>query len=120
MEFKLLNGDIAKINLKKYLIDKNGFCKSKFQKNIRDKLIKEYPLEIICEEIFIPIEKFYLDFFLPNRKIVIEVNGRQHSKHIKFFHKTIAAFNEQKIRDQRKREWCKLNNFKLVEINYDE
>lgn len=120
MEIKLLNGDTTKINLKKYIIKKEGYCKSNFQKSIRDELIKKYPQEIICEEIYIKVEKFYLDFFVPSRSLVIEVNGRQHLEHVKFFHKTIASFNEQKARDQRKRMWCDLNGFKLIEINYDE
>lgn len=119
MIIKLLNGLEEKINLKKYIIKKEGYCKSNFQKSIRDELIKKYPQDIICEEIYIKGEKFYLDFFIASRGVVIEVNGKQHMEHIKFFHKTVVAFNEQKVRDQRKRMWCDLNGFKLIEINYD-
>lgn len=119
MKVKLLNGTEENINLKKYTVDKDGFCKSKFQKNIRDELIKKYPQDIICEELYVRGEKFYLDFFIPGRNMVIEVNGKQHTEHIKYFHKTIVAFNKQKASDQRKRDWCNLNKFKLIEI-YDE
>jgi hypothetical protein len=119
MKIKLLNGLEENINLKKYIIDKDGLCKSKFQKRIRDELIEKYPQDIICEEIYIKGEKFYLDFLIVSRGIVIEVNGRQHNEHIRFFHKTIVAFNKQKASDQRKRDWCKLNDLRLIEI-YDE
>lgn len=118
MRIKLLNGSEENINLKKYIIDKDGFSRSKFQKRIRDKLIEKYKQNIIFEEVYIKGEKFYLDFFIPEKGIVIEVNGRQHKQQVKFFHKTKIAFHKQLDTDRRKREFCELNNFKLIEI-YD-
>jgi hypothetical protein len=118
MLIKLLNGSSININLKKYVVDRNGFSKSKFQKKIRDKLIKQHPLEIICEELYVPVEKFYLDFFLPGLSLVIEANGHQHQFHTRFFHKTKIDFHKQQDTDRRKKEWCLLNNFKFVAI-YD-
>ena len=117
MEILLLNGDTAKINLKKYQL-KETYQKSKFQTRIGEQLKEEYPLDNIYSEVYIPVEKFYLDFFIPSRSIVIESNGRQHNEHIKFFHKTKIDFHKQQDTDRRKREWCKLNNFLLLEI-YD-
>ena len=117
MEIKILNGDVIKINLKKYLVE-NNYSKSKFQSKIKQRLKQQYPLENIYEEVFIPIERFYIDFFIPSRSIVIECQGRQHSKHIKFFHKTKIEFHKQQNTDRRKKEWCLLNNFRLIEI-YD-
>jgi len=117
MIIKLLNGLDIKINLKNYLVKKDDMCKSKFQKSIRDQLIEKYPNDNIFEEVYIPIEKFYLDFFLPSLSLVIEVNGEQHSKRIKFFHRTQIDFNSQIERDNRKKDFCKLNNFRMVEIN---
>lgn len=118
MEIKLLNGNTTKINLKKYLVE-NNYSKSKFQAKIKQRLKQQYSLENIYEEVFIPIERFYIDFFIPSRSIVIECQGRQHNKHIKFFHKTKIEFHKQQNTDRRKREWCLLNNFRLIEI-YDE
>jgi very-short-patch-repair endonuclease len=115
MILKLLNGSHTKINLKKYLSDKN-FSRSKFQKSIKIRLLQQYPDDNIFEEVYVPVEKFYLDFFIPSRFMVIECQGRQHVEHVKFFHRTKIDFNKQQERDGRKREWCKLNNFKLVEI----
>lgn len=115
MIIKLSNELSVNINLKKYLIKKED-SKSKFQLSIRKQLIKKYPNDNIFEEVFIPIQRFYLDFFLPSRSLVVECQGRQHSEHIKFFHKTKVDFHKQQETDRRKREFCKLNNFKLIEI----
>lgn len=117
MEIKLLNGGTTKINLKKYLL-KDTYQKSKFQTKIRQRLKEQYPLENIYEEVFVPEERFYIDFFIPSRGIIIECQGRQHAEHIKFFHKTVADFHQQQDTDRRKREFCELNNFLLIEI-YD-
>lgn len=116
MKIELLNGSSENINLKKYMINRDGFCKSKFQKEIRDQLIQKYPNDTICEEVYIKGEGFYLDFFIPSLNIVVEANGKQHKEHVKFFHKTKSEFNEQLNKDQRKRNWCLLNNFKMIEI----
>jgi len=119
MKIRLLNGSEENINLKNYIIDRDGFCKSKFQKDIRDQLIKKYPNDIICEEVYIRGEKFYLDFFIPSLKLIIEVNGRQHKQHVKFFHKTKRDFHEQLSTDKRKKDWADINNFRIQEINYE-
>jgi hypothetical protein len=116
MKIELLNGLYEDINLKKYMIKKDGYCKSKFQEEIRNQLIKKYPNDTICEEVYIKGENFFLDFFIPSLGLVVEANGDQHKKHIKFFHKTKREFNEQLDKDQRKRNWCVLNNFKIIEI----
>lgn len=119
MKIKLLNGTYENLIIKNFLIQKEGYCKSKFQKEIRNELIKKYPNDIICEEVYIKGEKFYLDFFLPALKIVMEVNGRQHSEHVKFFHKTKQEFEKQQLTDRRKKEWCDINGFRMVEIGYE-
>lgn len=114
---KIYNGSEININLKKYLW-KDTYQRSKFQTRIKEQLKKEYAYDNIYEEIYIPIEKFYLDLFIPSRFLVIEVQGHQHLNHIKFFHKTRIDFNNQINRDERKSNFCLRNNFKLIEI-YD-
>lgn len=120
MNLKTLDGSLIKINLASTNIyNKNQVARSKTQQTVGDDLIKLYPNDIIFTEVFIPNEGFFLDFFIPSLKLVIEVNGNQHYNHVKHFHKTIKDFNQQKDRDNRKRQWCKLNGFKLIEIKYD-
>lgn len=58
---------------------------------------------------------FYLE--LNNKKLIIEYNGEQHYKSIKFFGGD-AQFEKQQRRDQLLREYCNINNITLIEIKY--
>jgi len=118
MNIILLSGKEIKINLKKYLTSRSNYCKSKFQEKIREELFDKYPLENIFEEVYIKGEGFFLDFLIPSLGLVFEVNGRQHINHVKFFHKTKIEFHKQQEVDKKKKEFCELNNLKLIEI-YD-
>ena len=117
MEVFILNGEKVKLKLRgKYLRPES---KSKFQHRIGKQLIEYYPHDQIFEEVRVPGERFILDFFIPSVNLVIECNGLQHREHIRYFHKTKQEFHHQQNADQRKRNWCELNGFKLIEI-YDE
>lgn len=117
MEFLISNGKTVKLKLKKkHLRSKSP---SQFQHNIGQQLKKQYPHDQIFEEVFIPIENLVFDFFIPSLYLVIECMGIQHSQHIKFFHKTKQQFHQQQERDQRKKDLCEINGFKMLEI-YDE
>jgi len=61
-----------------------------------------------------------LDFFLPMRNVCIEVNGEQHYKFISHFHGDKLGFMRAKTNDKRKREWCQLNNLRVVELPFKE
>jgi len=125
MNLKVLDGSEIKIDLSSTSIYQksgllsNQFIRSRLQKTIGDRLLHLYPNNIIFTEVFIPKEHFFLDFFIPSLNIVIEVNGKQHHSHVRYFHKTISDFNNQKERDERKRQWCELNSLKFIEVNDD-
>jgi hypothetical protein len=119
MEVKLLNGGTVRLRLKNKLIRTREKSKSKFQHNIGQQLMSQYPHDMIYEEVIIPGDNFILDFFIPSINLIIECHGRQHTKHIKHFHATKQDFHRQQDIDQKKRDWCNLNGFKLIEI-YDE
>ena len=57
------------------------------------------------------------DFFLPEYNTCIEYQGEQHYKAVEYFGGE-QSFKENQIRDNIKREWCKDNNIKLIEIPY--
>lgn len=116
MEVKLLNGGTAKLRLNNKQLRSAGTSKSKFQYGIGQQLQKEYPHDRIFEEVIVPVENIVLDFFIPSIGTVVECHGRQHVEHVPHFHRTKHAFNEQTNRDQKKRDWCELNGFRLVEI----
>lgn len=59
----------------------------------------------------------YFDFFIPEYRTAIEFQGAQHFKAIDFFGGE-AAFKDQQIRDQIKRDWCKANNIRLIEVEF--
>lgn len=58
------------------------------------------------------------DFELPKEKIIIEVNGIEHYKFIKCFHKSEEEFEYQKYRDRIKREFAVANGYKFVELKW--
>jgi hypothetical protein len=51
--------------------------------------------------------------------LAFEYQGRQHYKHIDFFHRTADAFEKQKARDKRKQERCNEHDVILLVISYD-
>lgn len=61
----------------------------------------------------------YYDFYLPEYNIMIEFNGMQHYKPIKFFGGQ-EAFKYLQIRDKIKKQYCLENQIKFIIINYKE
>ena len=60
------------------------------------------------------------DFFIPNRSLIVEVHGEQHFKFNGHFFKDKLSFFRAQARDRDKKEWCRINNINIVELNYDE
>lgn len=119
MEVRLLRGGTTKLRLSNKRLRAKGKSKSKFQHEIGEQLTEKYPHDVIFEEVRIPGDGFILDFFIPSLDLVVECHGRQHTEHVKHFHKTKQDFHHQQDVDQKKRDWCELNGFRLIEI-YDE
>lgn len=120
-----LNGKQYHLDLKKYSNQKSN--SSFFHKIARELIHELFSGYNIYEETKLPgtvdpakKSALYLDFFIPNVTIAIEVHGEQHFKYVPFFHKTKAGFLQQKVRDQRKGEWCRINNITLIELRWNE
>ncbi len=64
-------------------------------------------------------DKTYLsyDFYLPNQKVLIEYQGRQHYEENDFFGGK-ERFKQQQLHDNLKREYAKNNGYKLLELKY--
>lgn len=60
-----------------------------------------------------------VDFYIPNKRCIIEYNGAQHYIPMEFFGGKDQLVNQQK-RDAELREYCRNNDIKLVEIPYTE
>jgi hypothetical protein len=81
-------------------------------------LLKEHwPGEMVKEEVPIPGPgRLRADFVLPRRRLIIEVQGRQHENFVPFFHGSLLGFGASLTRDGDKRRWCELNDFGLAEL----
>lgn len=77
-----------------------------------DRIYHELPIKINNQTL-------YIDIFIPSIGLVVEVNGQQHEKFTKHFHKTKAEFLRSKVRDNKKKEWALINNLDLIVLNYD-
>ena len=62
-------------------------------------------------------DNLFLDIFLPDFSLAIEIDGEQHSKKIDFFHKDDLEFEEQKFRDRKKEKLCKENGITLFRVS---
>lgn len=120
MRFKTLTGATRTVKkAKNYLIDWDGKSRSKIQYNAKQFLKKYWSNHIVFEEFPVAGTRLSLDFYNANKKIAIEVQGRQHTKYVPFFHgKNKINYINQLKRDQDKLKFCELNDIQLVEI-YD-
>ena len=123
-----LDDRVYNIQLEKYTVPKNSKAKksnphSRARGLVRERysgaqVFEEVKIEgIICNQ---KKTKLYLDFFVPERYVVVEVHGEQHYKYNKFFHKGRADFLYSLNRDTKKAEWCELNDFKLIILKHSD
>lgn len=64
--------------------------------------------------------KLFFDFFLPELKLFIEVQGQQHYSFNKFYHRNKVNFNDQVYRDTLKTQYIEENEYKLLVLSYKE
>lgn len=114
-----LSGRKHKINLYPYLQSKREE-RSSYHLQVRSLLKEVFPTLSVAEEVYIPGEHLYLDFFIPQKRIAVEVHGEQHFSFNNFFYKNNLEFLQAKRRDSVKQEWCELNNIKLIILSYKE
>ena len=103
-------------NAKKYLINWDGKSRSKFQNRVKDFLRPYWKNDVVFEEFRIAGTMLSLDFYNANRMIAVEVQGDQHIRYVKHFHKTRLKYLDQLKRDQKKLDFCEMNDIKMVEV----
>lgn len=101
----------------KWPIKTEAACRSNLQYKVGQIIKSKYPLDPILEDVTLPRSRLSLDFFLPMRKIAVEVQGKQHKSFTPFFHKTKSSFDDQLKRDEEKEFFCQLNEIDLVYID---
>lgn len=112
------NGKLVNVDVRPSRYPTRDVHPSKLQE-LAYSVIKElYPVDIILEEFIVPGSQMRLDFFMPNRKMIVEANGDQHYENTPFFHGGIHSgkYAGSKIRDRAKHEWAESNGFRLIEI----
>ena len=103
-------------NAKKYLINWDKPSRSKFQTRVKDFLRSYWQHDVVFEEFRVVSTRLTLDFYNANKKIAVEVQGAQHTKYVKFFHKNKFKYSDQLKRDEKKFQFCETNKIKLAEV----
>lgn len=62
--------------------------------------------------------KYRYDFFIPEKRILLEYDGKQHTEFVPYFHIDEEKFIRQKERDQAKNKLAKEKGFFLYRISY--
>jgi hypothetical protein len=119
-----LNGREYNLDTKKYLISTRT-RRSFYHLQARELIVELFHPYQVLEEVTLPgssmkRSKLALDFLIPSCTIGIEIHGEQHFKYTPFFHKSKAGFAQAKKRDLDKKEWCRINDIKLIELRWDE
>jgi len=114
------NGKLVYKNVNSKLIDWDGKSRSKIQFRTKQ-FLKKFWLRHICYEEF-PVygTRMSVDILNATKKIAVEVQGQQHEKYNRFFHKNRLNYFYSIQRDYNKRKWLEKNSYSLIEINHDE
>lgn len=99
------------------------FNKSDLHLRARTLLNEIYPTLQVLEEVPMNLRKgvvLYMDFYLPLKKMCVEVHGEQHYKFIQFYHHNMMNFVKAKKRDREKEEWCELNSIRYVALPFNQ
>jgi hypothetical protein len=97
--------------------------RSSFHLRARQIITDLCPTLQILEEVPITLRKsetLYLDFYLPLKKLCVEVHGEQHYKFVGFYHNNMFSFLKSQKRDREKQEWCEINSIKHIVLPHFE
>ncbi len=97
--------------------------RSKLHVKARKILYELFPTMKILEEVPIKprgTKTQYLDFYINQIKLAVEVHGQQHYKFNTMFHASARDFLNQKRNDTDKEDWCILNGITHIELPYNE
>lgn len=94
--------------------------RSSYHLAARAMLTELFPVSPILEEVLLPGSgSLRLDFYLPQQRVAIEVNGEQHYLPSSHFGGQ-GGFKASVKRDSKKAQWCENNNVKLVSLKYSD
>lgn len=122
MKVKGLDSRWYNLDLSSCKMNKDRPCSS-LHLRARRVLAQLFPLDRIYEEVTLPgcPTTLYADFLVPLRRLVVEVQGRQHEEFVPHFHhQDRLNFLRGQSRDRRKREFCELNGITLIALSHEE
>lgn len=95
---------------------------SKIANEVYEELKNIFPNGTILKEHYIRYKrsKLFFDIYMKDLGILIEIQGRQHTKFVKHFHGSIDKFRAQKYRDNLKKEFIQENARLCLVYFYDE
>ena len=117
MVFKTLFGSTKKVKAaRKYLVEWDSKSKSKVQNSVKKYLKKYWLNDIVFEEFPLAGSRMTFDFYNATKNVIIEVQGKQHTKFIPFMHANSKInYLKQLTRDEDKINFCNLNDIILLE-----
>ena len=123
-----INGREYAWNLTSYNVDANDKRnRSKFHVRARNLLKTIFHSYRIREEVKLPGSTeshrkgvLYLDFYIPQIMMAIEVHGQQHYDYTPFFHKNKADFALAQAKDDDKIRWCELNKIDIIVLKHSD
>ena len=114
-------GKLVYRTVNRYIIKWDGKSRSKAQFKVKQFLKPYWLANIVYEEFPVYGTRMSVDILNATKKIAIEVQGKQHSNFSRFFHaNSRMKYLESIKRDLKKAEWLEKNNFKLIEVEYNE
>lgn len=92
--------------------------KSKLANKVKKLLKEAFPFIRIYEEYSIKYQgqQLFVDFFIPQYLIAVEVHGLQHDVFVEHYHRDAAGWQAHKNRDRIKEEWADVNDITYVVI----
>ena len=90
---------------------------SELEKRIR-LLLESYNLDFVREFEMDELPNKRFDFMLPEHKVIIELDGKQHFEFTQYFHKFMKRFIQSQNVDRIKTRMCYELGYRLLRIDY--
>jgi hypothetical protein len=121
MRLKNVNGRSVYKNVESRRIVWNSKSRSNLQYDVKKLLEKIWGRDVVYEEFPVYGSRLSLDFYNASRDVAIEVQGKQHTEYVPFFHgQNQSAFIDQLRKDSVKDDFCSINGIKLILLMEEE
>lgn len=118
MRVKKLNSNkevLLKIN--KYKIDWEKDGNSSFEIKFRDLIYPYWKAHVVLFQCTIPGSLLKIDFLNCTKRLVVEIDGKQHGEFNKHFHNNSRnVWLASMKRDLSKEKWCEENDIKVIHL----